>query len=82
MQLPSKTELHELVAAQNFKCALSGVKLTPETACLDHIVSRNCGGDDSLSNLQALNVNVNRMKHTLSNDEFVAWCHRIVDHSQ
>jgi DNA-binding CsgD family transcriptional regulator len=69
--------LLELIETQEYRCALSGVELTPDTAALDHIVPRADGGEHVLSNVQWLHGDVNRAKGTLSNEEFVKLCRRV-----
>jgi len=67
----------ELVEHQRFRCALSGRKLTPETASLDHIVPLSRGGEHNLSNLWVLDHQVNMAKGTLMVDDFVAMCREV-----
>lgn len=69
--------LYYLLKKQQFKCALSGVDLEPEDASLDHIVPFSRGGKHELSNLQIVHAAVNRMKGTLSQEEFIGWCNKI-----
>jgi len=64
----------ELVTRQNFKCAISGRTLTPETASLDHIVPLGRGGDHALENLWVVHHQVNLAKGTLTVEEFVTMC--------
>jgi 5-methylcytosine-specific restriction endonuclease McrA len=73
-------EILDLLWEQSFRCALTGRKLTPETAVLDHKVSRSQGGIDEKENLQVIDAVVNRMKHTLSTDEFLELCREVVGH--
>ena len=68
------SELMSLLKKQHYKCALSGLDLTPETANLDHIVPRKNGGSDSICNLQWLATEVNRMKGTMEQEQFVKIC--------
>ena len=72
-----QSDLMSLVEAQGFRCALSGIELTPETAALDHITPVALGGEHSVANLQWLNCEVNRMKGMLSVDVFVDICKRV-----
>lgn len=67
-------ELMQLLKEQGFRCALTGQELTPEKAQLDHIVPRKKGGSDRKENLQWVTSKVNRMKGSMSNDEFVRIC--------
>jgi 5-methylcytosine-specific restriction endonuclease McrA len=70
----SRIELRELIEKQNYRCALSGVSLTPSDAQLDHIVPVSDGGTHLIDNLQVVHSVINRMKGTLSNEEFRHWC--------
>jgi len=73
----TRTQLIKLINEQEFRCALSGVELEPSDATLDHIVPVSNGGDHSIDNLQVVNDTVNRMKGTLSNDDFIMWCRKV-----
>lgn len=81
-EVASRTELAELVRHQGHCCALSGVRLSPPTAALDHKVAVASGGDHSIGNLQVVHEAINRMKGTLANDEFIEWCRTVADHSR
>ena len=76
-KVASRSELLDLVYAQEFRCALSGAELTPDDATLDHKLPVANGGDHSVGNLQVVSNTVNRMKGTMTHDEFVAWCKRV-----
>jgi hypothetical protein len=67
-----------LVNKQDRKCALTGEDLTPNTAALDHRVAVVNGGTHDIYNVQVVHQVVNRMKHTLGNEEFVEWCRKVV----
>lgn len=80
-QAVSYKDILELLKAQDYRCALSGWPLTPETAALDHVLAISRGGPHARSNLQVLHRDVNRAKHTLTNEEFVRLCHAVVEHT-
>jgi len=61
-------ELMRLLKAQDYRCALTGEKLTPNTAELDHKTPKSKGGKDVVENLQWLDRDVNRMKGKLRLD--------------
>ena len=67
----------KLIEKQKYRCALSGVELTPETAALDHIVPITDGGGDDIDNLQWVHEEINRMKGTMDNDQFIKTVKRI-----
>ena len=76
-QSATAKQLMKLIKQQDYLCALSGEKLTPKTAELDHKVARSKGGTDTIENLQWLDRTINKMKGSMSVDEFVAACKRV-----
>jgi hypothetical protein len=70
----SATALRTILEMQDYKCALSGKRLTPEIAVLDHKIPLSRGGTNDASNLQWLDKEVNRAKGSMDCDEFVAMC--------
>jgi 5-methylcytosine-specific restriction endonuclease McrA len=75
--LPTHNELRDLIEAQGYRCALSGAKLTPENAHIDHIHPVSQGGDHSINNLQWVHARINGMKGSMSNEAFIKWCTRV-----
>lgn len=69
-----------LLEQQAFRCALTGRRLEPETAALDHVVPVSRGGEHRIDNTQVLDRTVNRAKGTLTNSEFIALCSEVVRH--
>jgi len=67
-----------LARRQDFRCALTGRRLQPETAALDHMLSVARGGRHCIENAQMLHKDVNRAKGTLTNEEFVTLCREVV----
>ena len=49
-----------LLECQNYRCALTGRRLTPEVASLDHVVPVADGGEHRIENSQVLHKDVNR----------------------
>ena len=88
----TRKELQELFEAQNAKCALSGSEITfgvsyktgkhlrrsGKTASLDRIDSFK---GYTASNVQWVHKDINVAKGTLTNEEFIAMCLRVVLHS-
>ena len=74
---PGASDLKKLLQIQGYKCALSGVRLTPKNAELDHKIPLSRGGANDLANLQWLSKEVNRAKGAMDNDEFIAMCKRV-----
>lgn len=66
--------------SQDFTCPISGLKLTPGTAALDHRIPVALGGTHDLENLWIVHKEVNRMKGMLPLHEFVSWCERVAAH--
>lgn len=75
----SQGALMRLVETQKFRCALSGVELTPENAALDHILPVAKGGEHKIENLQWVHKEVNRMKGAMDQDTFVEMCRLVVN---
>jgi len=71
-------QLHAMIEAQGYRCALSGVELTPKTTRLDHKTAYSRGGEHSMDNLWFVHVDVNNAKGQMSVDEFLAMCRRVV----
>lgn len=65
--------LRAILIRQQYRCALSGVVLSPDCASLDHIVPLSKGGRHVLSNCQIVHPIVNRLKADMSQEEFVGW---------
>lgn len=73
----TKKRLYELLEAQEYRCALSGVSLSPSTASLDHKTPVSDGGTSDMDNLWFVHCDVNKAKGTMSISEFVAMCRRV-----
>ena len=67
-------QLMELIVSQEYRCALSGVLLTPATAALDHKLAVSAGGSDAIDNLQWVSQDVNRAKGAIEQDAFITMC--------
>jgi 5-methylcytosine-specific restriction endonuclease McrA len=67
-------QLMQLLKQQAYRCALSGIELTPETAVIDHKIPVSRGGGNEIENLQWLHEDVNRAKGVLSQDQFLKVC--------
>jgi 5-methylcytosine-specific restriction endonuclease McrA len=76
----TKANVLRLLDWQQYRCALTGRVLTPETASLDHIVPVRSGGEHQIENTQVLHRDVNRAKTTMTCDEFVQLCREVVEH--
>lgn len=67
-------ELYRLLLKQQFRCAITGRKLTPINATIDHINPRVIDGDHGADNLQWVHKEVNRAKGPLTTSEFIRIC--------
>lgn len=70
-----------LLESQQYRCALTGRSLTPQTAAMDHIVPVRFGGEHAIDNAQVLHKEVNRAKGSLTNEEFIGMCREVVRRS-
>lgn len=75
-------KLLELMKLQEFKCAMTGRALTPETASLDHMVPVSRGGQHVMDNVQVVHSEINGAKRTMLPEEFLALCAEVVEHSK
>jgi 5-methylcytosine-specific restriction endonuclease McrA len=74
-------ELMELFDKQNGFCPYTGRKLTIGLdAEIDHIISRQQGGKDELSNFQWVYFDVNRMKAHHTHEQFLNFVREIYQH--
>ena len=65
--------IKELLQKQNYTCSYTGKKLIiGENASLDHIVPKSKGGDNSINNLQWIDLQINVMKNNMSHQEFIS----------
>lgn len=76
---PTSQALHEMIVKQRFRCALSGVKLKPKHASLDHKLPVAKGGSDLIDNLQWVSTKVNRAKGTMTDEEFIEMCQAVAN---
>lgn len=77
----SPKQILALIESQQYRCALSGRPLTPETASLDHAIPLSRGGVHDISNVQVLEYRVNAAKGTMTVEEFVAMCRDVARHA-
>ena len=78
----SPKQILQLIEQQNYRCALSGRELTPETASLDHVLPLSRGGIHDICNVQVLDFRVNTAKGTMTVAEFVALCVDVARHAE
>jgi 5-methylcytosine-specific restriction endonuclease McrA len=75
--VPLVQQIIGILAKQEYRCALSGVPLIPESSTLDHKHPISLGGTDDIENLQWLHVDVNRAKGNMPHEDFVLMCKRV-----
>lgn len=68
----SGTLKYEVLKAAKFRCELCGISADEVALEVDHIIPRNKGGTDDLSNLQALCYSHNAMKRDRDDTDFRA----------
>ena len=66
----SGTKRYEVLKRAHFRCELCGVSADNKGLEVDHIVPRNKGGSDDISNLQALCYSCNAMKRDQDDTDF------------
>jgi ATP adenylyltransferase len=66
----SGTKRYEVLKRAKFRCELCGVSAEEKALEVDHIEPRNWGGEDDLSNLQALCYTCNASKRDRDNTDF------------
>ena len=66
----SGTIRYEVLKRAKFRCELCGISADDRALEVDHILSRNHGGQDDLSNFQALCYSCNAMKRDRDNTDF------------
>ena len=84
----SVDDLIDILEAQNFRCALSGVELTcklsrgtkaPTNASVDRIIA---GGPYTSDNVQLVCRSLNSFRADLTVDQFVWWCEPVAAHKK
>lgn len=84
----SREVLFDILASQDFKCALSGVPLTCKlqrgtifwtNASVDRI---DAGGPYSKDNIQLVCRGLNSWRSSIPVDDFIWWCRQVVEHSE
>lgn len=71
--------LRKMLDDQDYRCAITGIKLTPRSAVLDHIQPLSKGGDHALSNVHIVDVRINKMKGTFPLEEFISHCKLVAE---
>lgn len=70
--------LFEMLQSQGFRCAMTGRKLDPDTAEVDHIVPYAMGGKHDIGNVMIVHRDANRAKGTMTLKQFLQLCEDVV----
>ena len=77
----SPRKLMEKFKTQQYRCFFTGIELQREDASIDHVQPISKGGKHEESNLELVHSAINRMKGSMTADEFIAWCVKVAVHS-
>lgn len=58
---PTAKRIRRLLELQEFRCAMTGIELTPDDANLDRIVAIAAGGIHVMGNVQVVHKVINQM---------------------
>lgn len=75
------TELRGILEMQKYKCALTGVELTPQNCSFDHRLPLSKGGTSLRENLQAVCKPVNISKSNFTMSEYLQLCFDVLNHA-
>jgi hypothetical protein len=70
----------DMLFRQQGRCAVSGLRLTPENVSIDHVVPIIKGGTHELSNLRLVVWDVNCAMNTLDDNRFIKLCIQVADY--
>lgn len=74
--------IKNLLEKQNYQCSYSGKNLVVgKNASLDHIVPISKGGDNSIRNLQWIDLQINVMKRNIVHKKFLSIIKEIYSHN-
>lgn len=73
--------LKAILERQEYRCALTGLELTPESANVDHVTPLSRGGKHDPSNCQIVLDHVNKAKGGMTQQEFIDMCCYVALHS-
>jgi len=75
--MATRRELREIIEKQKYRCAGTGIELTPASSSLDHRFPKSLGGSDDVQNLHIVHPLINRAKGDMPWDDFVAMCNAV-----
>lgn len=73
-------DLYALAKRQKLRCALTGDSLSRDTISVDHIIPLSKGGMNVPNNLRLVTYDVNIVKNSLNDSDFLALCKKVVEH--
>jgi 5-methylcytosine-specific restriction endonuclease McrA len=73
--------LRGILIQQGYRCALSGVVISPDNAELDHMTPLSKGGLHTIDNVQIVHPVVNALKGQMTDEEFTGWARLIASNS-
>jgi len=74
-------DLFRIAHAQRLICPLTGEKLTTENISVDHILPCSKGGMNVPSNIRLTTRDINWFRRTMTDEELVVLCKRVVNHA-
>lgn len=76
-------DVYKLVGGTKTKCYLTGepIDLLKDQYSLDHIIPVSRGGSNDISNMGVCLMNVNKMKATLTPEELISLCVKILEYN-
>lgn len=74
-------QLLEKLNQQGNACAISGLPISESDADIDHIIPVSRGGSSEIENLQWVSRKINRMKGSMTSEEFVDMCLMVAKHT-
>ena len=72
-------ELKLLLEKQNYKCSLTGDKLTFNNMELDHIIPSSKKGENELGNVRWITIQANKAKWNFTDKELFNFCNKIIN---
>jgi hypothetical protein len=76
----SPKHIMAMLELQQYRCAYTGDELTPDNVSADHMQPIGGGGAHAMENIRLVLDVVNQAKGTMSYEDFVAMCRKVVNH--
>ncbi|MBL8019415.1 MAG: hypothetical protein JNM27_07100 [Leptospirales bacterium] len=75
-------DFYALLERQKYKCALSGLDLTPQNTIAEHIVPLQQGGKHCFANIYLVETRVSKLKRNLLEQDVIDIAKAIVAHRE